>query len=183
MTLKKLMTSAAALALTATMASASGADYATAPNPNAPANGVEGGTEFNGELVDKAAELQNAETLDRQNPQAVDPVYDLSEADMETIETFQAVEGKNGSEVILQDGTLIGTLLEMDIDNAGKGEMTVDVSDSNVIDGDAVVITTGPENVMISGGMLVIASTTEEMSNLAGGDQGARDGYAQVYLN
>ena len=186
MTRTVLKTAAAVLALSATTALASGdvdGETLDRQNPQPTDHAVEGVTSYNGEVVDMASELQNAETLNRQNPQAIDPVYDLSEADVKTIETFQAVEGKNGSPVILQDGTRLGTLLEMDIDNTGKGEMTIDISETQKVLGDELTVTTGPENVMIADGIIVIASNADTISLLAGGDKGADNGRQNVYLN
>lgn len=187
MTRYMLTTTAAALALTAGTALASDEEVdgktLNRQNPQPTDHAVEGATDYDGALVDQAAELQNDETLNRRDPQAVDPVFNLDDADMETIATFQAVEGKNGSEVVLIDGTRLGTLTEMDIDNAGRGEMTIDISGTQAVSGDSLVITTGPENVMMNDGMLVIAENIETISNLAGGDSGAGDGRPNVYLN
>lgn len=187
MKLTKLMTTAAAAALAASTAFASDnyTDGATLdrqnPNPSVPS---ENNTTVDFDQIDTAAELQAPETLDRQNPQAVDPV-NINFADMsdEAAETYRAVLAAEGADIVLEDGTVLGAMTDMDVDNLGKGEITIDVSDSTDVPGDVLVITTGPENINVDGDSIIIASNADEIGVLAGGDQGADDGQARVYLN
>ncbi len=182
MTLKTLMTTTAAAAIISTSAFAA-SDSVEQAAENEEIVNTEEGTTFDGEVVvDTDAELQNAETTNRQNPQAIDPVFD-KDVSAETLATFKAIKGTSGSDVLLVDGLKLGTLLEMDIDNAGKGEMTIDISDSDKILGKELTVTTGPENVMISDGVIYIDVDADELANLAGGVQGADNGRQTVYLN
>lgn len=183
MTLKTLITTAAATAIIAGSAYAAG-ETDNRRNPMPDDGVVEGATTYDGDVVvDEAADLQNAETQDRQNPQAVDPVFDAANLTDEQRAAYEAVANARGQNIMFSDGAVLGTIKDFDIDNAGKAEIVVDTSMSEDFREDELVINTGPENIMTDGGQITIASSAAEMSNLAGGDRGAADTRATVILN
>ena len=189
MTHKTLMTTVAALTLTATTAIAANdvadAETLDRQNPQPADSAVEGATQYeDGVAIDTEAGLQNAETLDRQNPQAVDPVnFDYAGLNEETVATYKAVAAATGSEVMFSDGEVQGVISGFDVDEIGKSEIVVDISETMKVKGDELVINTSPENITIDNGQITIATTTDELAVLAGGDRGASDTRAVVVLN
>ena len=189
MTFKTLMTTVAATAITATTAIAASdapdGETLNRQNPQPADRAVEGATQYEDDVtIETEPELQNAETLDRQNPQTVDPVdFEYVDLSDETTATYKAVAEATGTTVIFSDGEELGTITGFDVDEVGKSEIVIDVSETMKVEGDELVINTGPENIMVNDGQITIASTADELAVLAGGDRGADDTRAVVVLN
>lgn len=189
MTFKTLMMTAAATSLltgTAALAAddAQNAETLNRQNPQA-VEGAPEGTTYDANAVETDPALQQGENVDRQNPQMIDPVeFDKAGLSPEAKETYTRISQSQDKMIVLSDGTVLGKITGLDIDNAGHAEVRVELSDAFVDVAKMMVVTTGPENVSFTGDDISLAVSGDEMSVLAqdGSDDDTLD-TATVFLN
>ncbi|XDA99509.1 PRC-barrel domain-containing protein [Sulfitobacter sp. LCG007] len=96
----------------------------------------------------------------------------------------QAMTAAKGAEVVLSDGTRLGTITDVMSDGSGDANFYVELEDGSVVDADWLDITVSPANVSIDGNVVGLNATKEELATAAApaGEGEATGGKATIYL-